>query len=119
MTAPSGTSRAFRLAAEAAVLTALTLAILVAVLHLWHLSPRVPLQYEGDAIFYQSIVKDELDDGWYNRNPQLGAPFEQELYDFPLGGDNLHNVTYKVTGWLLTPFDPDFGLVVNAFFFGT
>lgn len=119
MTAPSGTSRAFRLAAEVAVLTALTLAILVAILHLWHLSPRVPLQYEGDAIFYQAIVKGELEEGWYNRNPQLGAPFEQELYDFPLGGDNLHNLTYKVTGWLLTPFDPDFGLVVNAFFFGT
>ena len=50
--------------------------------------------------------------GGYGFSPQLGAPFGQELYDFPLGGDRLHLVGDAV----LTIFTDDPIVVVNLYY---
>jgi phosphoglycerol transferase len=45
---------------------------------------RVPLQYGGDATYYQFVIQTILEHGWYTRNPDLGAPFGATMYDFPI-----------------------------------
>ena len=42
------------------------------------------------------LIRNLLDGGWVNTNSSLGAPFGQELYDFPLGTDNLNLLVLKV-----------------------
>ncbi len=90
-----------------------TSALLVPVLKLWNADLRVPMDYKGDALLNQSIVKSILDYGWYGTNPRLGAPFGQELYDFPVSnGNNLHALLIAGLGL----FSSDSALVTNVFF---
>ena len=90
-----------------------TSALLVPILKLWDADFRVPLRYNGDALLNQSIVKSVLDYGWYGTNPKLGAPFGQELYDYPVAnGNNLHALLIAGLGL----FSSDSGLVTNVFF---
>jgi hypothetical protein len=99
--------------AAIAVTTVATVVIVVAlVLRLWDAYPHIPLDYGGDTTFYASVIKDVLDHGWYNQNPDLGAPLGQELYDFPQGGDNLNFLLIKGLGLLSS--NP--ALVMNLFF---
>lgn len=93
------------------VLTTSTL--LVVVLRLWNADLRIPFSYRGDALLYQSVVKSILDYGWYGTNPRLGAPFGQELYDFPVANGN--NLPAGLIAGLGT-FTSDGGLVTNLFF---
>ncbi len=89
-----------------------SLLILSAVLQFWKGDLTVPLLYSsGDALFSSMSVKTMQDHGWYLRNPNLGAPFQQEVYDFPLA-DTAHMLLIK----LLTLVLPNFGAVVNGFF---
>ncbi len=90
-----------------------TSALLVLVLKLWNADLRVPMEYKGDALLNQSIVKSILDYGWYGTNPRVGAPFGQELYDFPVAnGNNLHALLIAGLGL----FSSDSALVTNVFF---
>src|SRR6187200_609201 len=63
---------------------ALSLLAAVLVLRLWEANFRVPLAYSGDANAYGAVVKAIADHGWYLENAQLGAPFGQQLYDYPI-----------------------------------
>jgi phosphoglycerol transferase len=86
---------------EAAVATGavvITLLIAAIVLQAWSLSFSRPNGYDPDAVLTATLVKSVLHHGWYLNNSNLGAPFGQQLYDFPLGGDNLHFVLMKVLG---------------------
>jgi hypothetical protein len=56
------------------------------------------LDDSGDANSAFAVIKGLLDHGWHLRNPDLGAPFGQQLYDFPLGGENLQNVGLRLLG---------------------
>jgi len=95
-----------------AVLTVATVLVLVCfVLDLWDANPSIPFDYGGDATFNSSVVKDVIDHGMYYRNPDLGAPLGQELYDFP-GVDALNLVLIRGLGVLSS--SP--GLVLNLFF---
>jgi len=90
-----------------------TSALLVPILELWNADLRVPLDYKGDALLNQSVVKSILDYGWYGTNPRLGAPFGQELYDFPVAnGNNLHALLIAGLGL----FSSDSAFVTNVFF---
>ncbi|HEU0317362.1 MAG TPA: hypothetical protein VFR49_08535 [Solirubrobacteraceae bacterium] len=83
-------------------------------LALWRADLGVPLRYTqmDDTKFYFGVVKDILDHGWYQHNPDLGAPFGLALYDFPQGADNLNFVLIKALG----VFSHGYGLVTNLFF---
>lgn len=83
------------------------------VLHLWNADMDVPFRGNADALFFQMLVKDALESGWILTNPHLGAPFGQELYDYPVAGaDVLQVLAIKVLGL----FTSSTGAVVNAYF---
>lgn len=67
-------------------------------LRLWRSDLSVRLEYHGDALFYLSVIKGVLQHGWYLHNPDLGAPFGQQFYDFPQGGDNLNYLIIRLLG---------------------
>ena len=82
-------------------------------LQLWNADLRMPFSYGGDGVYNQLIVKTVLDHGWYQHNPDLGAPFGMKLYDFAVvSGDNLQIVLMKAIGI----FSSDSALVENLFF---
>src|SRR2546421_2779249 len=59
------------------------------VLRVWRGDLSVPFSNQFDALQHAMFVKGVLDHGWYSVNDSLGAPFGQQLYDFPQNGDNL------------------------------
>lgn len=71
----------------AAMLVAGLLAIIVSVL-VWHMTSAArwsaPLCVSGDCTQELTIIKTVVDHGWFTNNPDLGAPFGAELYDFPI-----------------------------------
>jgi phosphoglycerol transferase len=97
----------------AAALTALA-ALLAAVwvLRLWRGDLGVPFSYRFDSLLHGELVKSVLDHGWYQINHNLGAPFGQQLYDFPQGADNLQLLTIKALGI----FSSDYAVVLNLYF---
>ena len=84
------------------------------VLRLWRGNLALPLRYTpvDDTKFYLMLVKGIIDHGWYASNPSLGAPFGQQLRDYPQGGDSLNLLLIR--GLALFSSNP--GLVVNLFF---
>jgi phosphoglycerol transferase len=83
------------------------------VLRPWSGSLHVPYSYVIDANFYHSVINGILEHGWFWHNPSLGAPGEQQLFDFPLvSGDLLNVVVWKVLGL----FTSDAAVVMNLFF---
>ena len=88
-------------------------AIAVVVLELWAIPDlRVSLSLRGDAPPLLAMIKDLNASGWYFTNPNLGAPFGQELYDFPVyAGDTLHFLVIKA----MSLFADQPGLILNAF----
>jgi hypothetical protein len=93
---------------------ALTLIGAALALELWRANLSVPLRYTqiDDSKFYFMLVKGIIDHGWYQTNANLGAPFGQQLYDFPQGADNLNFLLIR----LLAVFSSNWALVTNLFF---
>jgi hypothetical protein len=67
------------------------------VTHVWsaHLA-TVPFDYthspgddKQDATLDLMLIKDIHETGWFNHNPSLNAPFEQQWAEWPMGGDIL------------------------------
>ncbi len=87
------------------------------VLRLWRGDFGIPLRYSpvDDAKFYLMLVKGIADHGWYSSNPSLGAPFGQQLVDYPQGADSLNLLQIRV----LALFSTNPGLLINLFFLGT
>lgn len=61
---------------------------------------NIPYIYSGDGLSTGLTIKGMIENGWYNINPFLGAPFGLEMYDYPLGGDNLQYLIMKVLSLL-------------------
>jgi hypothetical protein len=109
-------------ALDAGVVTALTTAVLVVVLRLWEAAPKIPFSYPGpwsreffagDATFHLKVARAlEQGEWWWRPNQHLGAPFGQDLRDFPLGPDHLHVVLLK---GLVTVLGDPFA-AVNAYY---
>jgi hypothetical protein len=97
-----------------AAATALVAGLLtVPTLRLWDANLSLPFAYRGDALLVLANIKTILEQGWYTGTPLLGAPFGQQLYDYPvLNGNNLHVLVIKLLG--LVSQDP--ALVANLFF---
>ena len=88
--------------------------IYAAVLYrLWDASLRVPLyQDRADARLIANLVQNITTRGWYQSNPHLGAPYGQQLYDFPHGGETWQLAALKV----ISLFSSDYGLTMNVYF---
>jgi len=111
----SGSHRgALALAGECAMVAVLTVACAAWALRLWHGDLSVPLRYTpvDDTKFYLMLVKGIIDHGWYLTNSTLGAPFGQQLFDYPQGADNLSLLLIR--GLALFSSNP--AVVVNLFF---
>lgn len=57
----------------------------------------IPLVYISDALSGGAQFKGTLENGWYEHNPDLGAPFGQNMHDFPTA-DNLQFVFARFFG---------------------
>jgi len=96
-----------------AALTALGALLAAAwAIRLWRGDLGVPFSNQFDSLLHAEIVKSVLDHGWYQVNGNLGAPFGQELYDFPQGADNLQLLIIKALGVLSS----NFAVVLNLYF---
>lgn len=97
------------------IVTALLATVIVAVVyHIWEIDWRVPLGTDPDAHWHQVIVKNFVEGGHFYVNPWLGAPGEQELYDFPLP-----HWTHLIVLALLRLFSHNYGVVLNLYYFLT
>jgi phosphoglycerol transferase len=102
---------------EGVLAAAVSVLFAVWVLRLWRGDLGVPLRYSpvDDAKFYLMLVKGIADHGWYSSNPSLGAPFGQQLVDYPQGADSLNLGLIR----LLALSSSNAALLVNLFFLGT
>jgi hypothetical protein len=82
------------------------------VLKLWNASLGVPFAPGGDGYFVLMQVKGLLNHGWILSNPDLGAPFGQDLHDFAANRELLHVLTVKALGL----FSSNPAAVVNVYF---
>jgi len=101
----------------AAIAGLLALAIALWALKVWDASLSVPFRYSevDDTKFYLLLIKGILAHGWFLTNHNLGAPFGQQLYDYPQGADDLNLFMIKLIG-LVSPHP---GVVINVFLFVT
>ena len=83
---------------------------------LWRADLAVPFRYsaDDDTMFYLSMIKGIIDHGWLLTNHSLGAPFGQQLYDYPQSADNLNLLLVKGLGTVWSS-----AAVINLFFLST
>jgi phosphoglycerol transferase len=93
----------------------LTILITVFVFKLWDLNPRIPVLYSGDGLLTLNGLRNMKLGNWYWSTNKLGAPFGQDLRDFPAIADNLHLAIL----WVGIKIFRDEFLVFNGFFFAT
>src|SRR6478735_1825888 len=82
-------------------------------LRVWDMPKRLPFDTRSDATLISSMVKTMEERGWYLNQPRLGAPFGQQFYDFPHGGESFQLMAMKV----LVTITGDWGLAINLYFF--
>ncbi|MCU1370441.1 MAG: hypothetical protein JWO77_1635 [Ilumatobacteraceae bacterium] len=82
-------------------------------LRIWDMPKRLPFDTRSDATLISSMVKTMGERGWYLNQPRLGAPFGQQFYDFPHGGESFQLFAMKV----LVTITGDWGLAINLYFF--
>ncbi len=75
----------------------LTILLLIPLMRLWRADFQIPFRYGGDdAASYLMATKSVLQHGWWLENPNLGAPFGQELCDYPVFvGNGFHFLVIK------------------------
>jgi hypothetical protein len=88
----------------------LALVLVTCGMQLWNRDLRAPFYYDLDALLYLPLVKTTLEHGSHWRTERLGAPGQQELYDFPII-DHLHLAIL----WLIGRLTPDLLLVYNTY----
>ena len=102
-------------------LTAVAIALLLTALaliyfyELWDFHPRVPILYSGDGLLTLNGLRNMRFGNWYWSTKNLGAPYGQDLHDFPAVAENLHLVLL----WCGVKILRDEVLTYNLFFFGT
>lgn len=88
----------------------LCISILVWVARLWKADFSIPLAFEGDTLFYQTLIKGLVENGWVLHNGSIGMPTGFDLYDTPMA-DNLHFVFIKLISFLT----PNAAVTLNIF----
>jgi phosphoglycerol transferase len=82
------------------------------VLNLKDFNMNIPYIYTGDGLSSSLFIKGTIENGWYNVNPNLGAPFGLEMYDYPLGGDNFQYLIMK----FIALFSGNYVVVMNTYY---
>ncbi len=100
------------IARDLAIVVVATLVPLVVVFRLWDGGLGNPFTYFGDSHFYGGVAQNIIQTGWYQHTDRLGAPTGQQMYDFPLGGDNFWWLVMRV----MALFTSDWALLVNLFY---
>ena len=72
---------------------------------------RIPLSFDGDALFYLEQTRSTIDHGWWWTNPSLAAPFAFQALLFPQNAN-----TDQAIIWVISRFTGDVGLVQNLAF---
>jgi hypothetical protein len=89
----------------------LTLVLAICGMQLWDRDLRAPFYfYDQDVLLYLPVVRSTIETGTHWHTARLGAPGEQELYDFPII-DNLHFAIL----WLIGRFTSDLFLAFNTY----
>ncbi|MFZ0748550.1 MAG: hypothetical protein WAM70_04245, partial [Pyrinomonadaceae bacterium] len=78
---------------------------------LWRADFHVPFSYGLDSLFYSTVIKGTIENGWYLQNNSLGAPGTANLHDFPIP-DAFNFLLIK----LLSLIRSDYAWVLNVFF---
>ncbi len=81
----------------------------------WRLSLHFPFEYHWDSLYSQAQVKGILDHGWSLTNPNVGAPYGGQGFDWPEGDNNLNFAVMKVFGI----FTSDSAAALNLFWLFT
>ncbi len=102
-----------RLGLESLGVAAVAWAWAALVFRIWDMPKRLPWDTRSDATLISSMVKTITERGWYLNQPRLGAPFGQQFYDFPHGGETFQLFIMKI----LTAITGDWGLAMNIYFF--
>lgn len=84
------------------------------VLQLWRADLSSPFRYTelDDTKFYLMLIRSVIRHGWFEAGSSLGAPFGQQLADFPQGADNLNFLIIRG----LTLFSSNPALIDNVFY---
>jgi phosphoglycerol transferase len=102
-----------RLALETVAVVSIAWAWGAWLLRVWDMPKRLPFDTRSDATLISMMVKNMTENGWYLNQPRLGAPFGQQFYDFPHGGESIQLGAMRV----LTAITGDWGLAMNLYFF--
>ena len=78
-----------RTALEAALAGAIALAYALISYQIWDTRFDVPIEDGYDGRGSAATIKGVLENGWWLHNPYLGAPFGQNVHDFPASGESL------------------------------
>ena len=98
--------------ATAYVVSALLSCVIIAcLLRDWSVGLTIPFHYKEDSLFAQVFVKSIFEHGWYLHNPNLGAPQEMDLRDFPMA-ESLHFAVIR----LVCLVSPNYAAAFNLFF---
>jgi hypothetical protein len=89
----------------------LNLGVTAFMLRLWRATWTVPFFYTGDAVGSAAHLKATFEWGWYEYQPDLGAPYGQRYHDFAFS-DNLHLVLLKA----FRPFTESWPVAFNAYY---
>jgi len=92
----------------------LCLLIITLMLKLYRSDLATPFLYEGDGLFYSMVIKAIIKNGWYLNNDSLGAPFGQQMHDFPQP-DNFNYLLIKLMGL----FTSNYATIFNLFYLMT
>lgn len=93
------------------VVAFVTMCVTALALELWRMTPSVPFDYFGDALQNANYLDSIRETGWYEVQPDLGAPFGLIYHDFP-AADHLH---LAIMGLILAVV-PKFGFAMNAYY---
>ena len=85
--------------------------LLVSLYKLYQVDLTIPLLDIGDATFYEAVVKNFVETGNVNHNALLGAPGQQEMYDFPIT-----HATHFLGFAILRLFTKNYGLIINLYY---
>lgn len=95
-----------------AIVVVLCVLILVPAWHLRHADLTIPIDIVSDYNLSQEMVTIVVRDGHYYVNPLLGAPGQQQLYDFPI-----LQWTHLILLAAIKLFTRDPGFAINLFYF--
>jgi phosphoglycerol transferase len=97
---------------ELTAVASATFAVVFVIYQPWGSRVRLPISYGQDATFFATVAKNIAKTGSYHATDRLGAPYGQELYTFPPGGDRFHHLVQ----WVISRFTSDGFLILNLYY---